>query len=255
MELDDATVQRSPTASRGIRVFLADDHGITLWGLQRLIDASRPHLEVVGTAQSCEALISHPALPATDVLLLDLDLAGRNSTELMTELHARCSGQVLVLTAADDVADHRNAVLKGARGVLHKSTSADTILRAIESVHAGKVWMDNGLLGDVLGMLTGGACSQTPADPAKQRIASLTPREREIVTEMVRSAGSKLLAVADALHMSEHTLRNHLTTIYSKLGVRGRLELHVFSDAHGLGASVHRAPTRERQPWGGREAS
>lgn len=253
MQIENATLQRPQTGSHGIRVFLADDHGITLWGLQRLIDASRPHLEVVGTAQSCEALLNHPALPATDVLLLDLDLAGRDSTELMADLHARCSGRVLVLTAADDVENHRTAVLKGARGVLHKSTSAETILRAIESVHAGKVWMDNRLLGDVLGMLTGG--SQPPADPATQRIASLTPREREIVNEMVHSAGSKLLAVADALHMSEHTLRNHLTTIYSKLGVRGRLELHVFSGAHGLGAPSHRTETRERPTWRGREAS
>ncbi len=58
---------------------------------------------------------------------------------------------------------------------------------------------------------------------------------------MVNSPGDKQFAVADQLGMSEHTLRNHLTTIYSKLDVRGRLELHVYATAHGLGA----------EGWGG----
>ena len=75
----------------------------------------------------------------------------------------------------------------------------------------------------------------------RQRIASLTPREREIVVTMVHCSGAKQLAVADELNMSEHTLRNHLTTIYDKLGVRGRLELHVFSTTHGLGAAMRNA--------------
>ena len=61
---------------------------------------------------------------------------------------------------------------------------------------------------------------------------------------MVRMAGAKQLAVADALVMSEHTLRNHLTTIYSKLAVRNRLELHVFATEHGLAeADVRRRPS------------
>ena len=75
-----------------------------------------------------------------------------------------------------------------------------------------------------------------------KRIASLTPREREIVVTIVRSAGAKQLAVAGELHMSEHTLRNHLTTIYSKLDVRGRIELHVYATAQGLCA-----PARSEQ--------
>jgi two-component system, NarL family, nitrate/nitrite response regulator NarL len=58
---------------------------------------------------------------------------------------------------------------------------------------------------------------------------------------MMHSAGAKQLSVAADLGMSEHTLRNHLTTIYSKLGVRGRLELHVYASAHGIGAATRSA--------------
>lgn len=228
------------TTMRAIRVFLADDHQITLWGLHRLIDSARPHLEVVGTASSRTELLNHDAAADADVILLDLDLAGEDSVDALADLRNRCPGRILVLTGEDDLARHRMAVMKGARGVVHKSEPADVILRAIEKVAGGEVWLNRMLLGDVLGMLTDHNPAAPPRsnDPHAAQIASLTPREREIVVTMVRSAGAKQIAVADALHMSEHTLRNHLTTIYSKLDVRGRLELHVYATEHGLlGAS------------------
>ena len=226
---------------RAIRVFVAEDHQITLWGLQRLISASSPRMEVVGTASSHAELMNHDAAAAADVILLDLDLGGEDTGASLACLRQRCHGRVLVLTAADDLTQHRDAMLKGARGVVHKSEPADTILRAIEKVNDGEVWLHGALLGDVLGMLTDGGptTASRQQDPDAKRIASLTPREREIVVTMVRHAGAKQLAVADELGMSEHTLRNHLTTIYSKLCVHGRLELHVYATAHGLGAAAH----------------
>jgi two-component system nitrate/nitrite response regulator NarL len=108
-------------------------------------------------------------------------------------------------------------------------------------VHEGEVWLNRALLGQVLGELTHSEPDKAPrqADPDAARIASLTRRERDIVTALVNSAGAKQFAVAQDLGMSEHTLRNHLTTIYSKLGVHGRLELHVYASAHGLGAAKY----------------
>ena len=134
-------------------------------------------------------------------------------------------------------------MLQGARGVVHKSEPAGTILRAIEKVHEGEVWLYRTLLGQVLGQLTESepTAAPRPADPEAKRIASLTARERQIVATLVHSAGAKQFAVAVELGMSEHTLRNHLTTIYSKLGVRGRLELHVYATTHGLGAKDGRS--------------
>ena len=223
---------------RAIRVFVAEDHQITLWGLQRLINASSPRMEVVGTASSHAELMNHDAAALADVILLDLDLGGEDTGASLACLRQRCHGRVLVLTAADDIAQHRAAMVKGARGVIHKSEPAETILRAIEKVNDGEVWLHPALLGDVLGVLTGESPAPRQDDIDAKRIASLTPREREIVVTMVRSCGAKQLSVADELHMSEHTLRNHLTTIYSKLCVHGRLELHVYATAHGLGAAA-----------------
>ena len=229
------------TLQRAIRVFVAEDHQITLWGLRRLIEASS-RMEVIGTASSHTELMNHDAAADADVILLDLNLGGEDTVGSLACLRQRCPGRVLILTAADDLAQHRAAMVRGARGVIHKSEPAEVILRAIEKVNDGEVWLHRALLGDVLGFLTDGSPAAAPRqdDVDAQRIASLTPREREIVVTMVRSAGAKQLSVADELHMSEHTLRNHLTTIYSKLCVRGRLELHVYASAHGLGAATQR---------------
>lgn len=227
---------------RRIRVFIAEDHRITLWGLTRLIESSKT-MEVVGTACSrSELLIDETALGA-DVLLLDLDLAGENSADSLGSLRERCAGRFLVLTGTDDVEEHRGAVIKGAHGVVHKSEPAEMILRAIEKVSEGQIWMNRGLLGQVFDRLTdGGRKDASPIDPAREKITTLTPREREIVAMMVSHAGAKQIAVAEKLVMSEHTLRNHLTTIYSKLQVRGRLELHVFASSHGLGEPKRLSP-------------
>ena len=227
-----------------IRVFIAEDHHITLWGLSRLVEASAPRLQLVGSACSRAELLNHDAAALADVILLDLDLGGEDGATALAVLRQRCPGRVLVLTGASDIALHRAAVLQGARGVVHKSEPAETILRAIEKVHEGEVWLNRALLGQVLGQLTESepATAPRPADPEAKRIASLTARERQIVATLVHSIGCKLFAVAQALGMSEHTLRNHLTTIYSKLGVRGRLELHVYATTHGLGAAGRDAP-------------
>ena len=226
------------TQQAAIRVFIAEDHDITLRGLSGLIASAAPRMQLVGTARTRSELLNHDAAALADVILLDLDLNGEDSTSALAVLRQRCPGRVLVLTGTGDIAMHRAAVLQGARGLVHKSEPADTILHAIEKVHQGEVWLQRALLGQVLGQLTesepGGV--RRPVDLDACHIASLTARERQVVATLVNNAGAKQLAVALTLAMSESTLRNHLTTIYSKLGVHGRLELHVFATTHGLGA-------------------
>lgn len=238
MTLQSSTLAAADAAT--IRVFLAEDHAITMWGMQRLIESTSPRMRVIGTANSHAQLMNHDAAAQADVILLDLDLGGEDAGASLASLRVRCPGRVLVVTGSDDPAAHRAAVMRGARGVVHKSESAETILRAIEKVHGGEVWLHRALVGEVLGLFVDTPSGADPArsDPDAKRIATLTPREREIVVTMTRSASLKQLSVASELGMSEHTLRNHLTTIYSKLHVRGRLELHVYATQHGIGAAT-----------------
>ncbi|WP_043458516.1 response regulator transcription factor [Azohydromonas australica] len=227
-------------ATRTIRVLLTDDHALVLWGLRQLIDSAQPRMAVIGTATSARELMEHPALRDTDLVLLDLGLPDGDPVECIRRLTA--SGlKVLVLTGNLNVAQHMEAVKAGARGVVLKSHSTELLLRAIDRVHAGEVWVERALMAQLLGSITGGAgtagapaAASAPQDEKSQRIASLTPKERQVVQALVQHRGAKSLVVAETLAMSEHTLRNHLTVIYSKLNVHGRLELYAYALEHGL---------------------
>ena len=220
-----------------IRVFLAEDHAITLWGLQRLIESQPDAMTVVGTAGTRETFLHHAALAQAEVLLMDLDLAGVDGLDLLPDVQRLCTARVLVLTASEDTQRLCRAVELGAKGVLHKSEPPQTIMSAIQQVHLGSAWLNPRLLGEVLGRLTGVQARSAPAlDASHARIASLTARERDIVVALSKSPSDKLITLASQLGMSENTLRNHLTAVYGKLAVRGRLELHVFAAENGLSA-------------------
>lgn len=220
-----------------IRVLIAEDHAVMLWGLRRLIESAAPRMAVSGTASTGHELLNHPALGCTDVVLLDLGLHEASGLDCLPHLISEAGVKVVVLTGEVDPRKHRDAVMRGARGVVLKSQPIDAVLSAIERVNGGEVCLDGALMSLLLGAVPGMApASRALADehPEARRIDSLTPKERQVVQAMVRHRGAKSLAVAEALGMSEHTLRNHLTAIYAKLGVHGRLELHLFATEHGL---------------------
>ena len=220
---------------RPIQVFLAEDHAITLWGLQRLIESQPGAMDVVGTAGTLEAVLGHPALTKADVLLMDLDLAGADGLDLLPKVQRVCQARVLVLTASDDTQRLCRAIELGAKGVLHKSEAPQHIITAIEQVYQGGAWLNPHLMSEVLGRLTSVQARPAPtANSDQARLASLTARENDIVKALSQNPSDKLMTVANQLGMSENTLRNHLTTVYGKLGVRGRLELHVFAAENGL---------------------
>jgi two-component system, NarL family, nitrate/nitrite response regulator NarL len=141
---------------------------------------------------------------------------------------------VLILTGMRDPAVHDKAILAGACGVVLKEDKAETILKAVERAYLGELWLDRAATGRIFVELSRRTSAPPVKDIQKARIASLTARERQIVTEMATDAGSTTRMVAERLCISEHTLRNHLTSIYEKLGVSSRLELWAYANEHGL---------------------
>lgn len=222
-------------ATPPVRVLIVDDHKSILWGLERLVESAEPRMTVVGTADSRSSMLATAAEAKPDVILLDLDLNGDDVTDALPDLLRVTNAKVLILTGSRDPATHQAAIMKGARGVIGKDENAEVLLRAIERVHEGEVWMNRTMMARIIeAMSTGG--KDHNANPEAARIASLTAREREIVRTIVRSHGGKSLEIAETLNISEHTLRNHLTTIYEKLGVRNRIDLFAYAIEHGLGA-------------------
>lgn len=216
-----------------IRVFIIDDHRSILWGLERLIDSGRPAMQVVGTATNCTEALKQLDGVAPNVILLDIDLGSENGVEEIPNLLARTRAKILVLTGLRDESVHDRAVLAGASGVVEKEASAETILGAITKVHEGQLWLDRVATGRIF--LEFSRDKVVPSvDPDRLKIASLTEREREVVSIAATHAGANAKAIAEMLFISEHTLRNHLTSIYDKLQVANRLELFAYAHKHGL---------------------
>ncbi len=223
----------SPNSPTPIRVLLVDDHKSMLWGLERLIEGEQPHMQVIGKATNKAEVFAFLKLSKPDIVLMDLDLNGENSLDFLGALLQESQARVLVLTASQDPLVHQRAIINGASGVVIKNENADVILRAIQYVHAGELWFDRAATGRLLKSLN------TPAQSASKstqlsKIATLTPKERQVISAMALIPGARNKVVADRLCMSEHTLRNHLTGIYAKLDLENRLELCMFAIEHKL---------------------
>jgi len=219
--------------SAPIRVLLIDDHRSILWGLERLIESGKPAMQVVGTATNCAEALKLIDEAAPNLILLDIDLGNENGINEIPNLLARSHAKILVLTGLRDESLHDKAVLAGASGVVEKEAPAETILAAIEKVHEGQLWLDRVATGRIFLEFARENAAQS-VDPERVKIASLTDREREIVSIAATHAGFNAKAIAEMLYISEHTLRNHLTSIYDKLQVANRLELFAYVHKHGL---------------------
>jgi len=216
-----------------IRVFIIDDHRSILWGLERLIDSGAPRLQVDGTTTSCAEALKVLGTASPDVILLDIDLGDENGVREIPKLLAVTNARILILTGVRDESLHDKAVLAGASGVVMKEAPADTILNAIEKVHEGQLWLDRIATGRIFFEFSRETAAQAN-NPERAKIASLTEREREIVAVAASHAGANAKSIAGILNISEHTLRNHLTSIYNKLDVANRLELFAYAHKHGL---------------------
>jgi two-component system nitrate/nitrite response regulator NarL len=217
-----------------IQVMLIDDHKTMLWGLQRLLEGTQHGIKVIATASTLAEARVQLASCIPDVVLLDLDLNGTCSLELLPLILSNEGTRVLVFSGSRDDALLERAVRGGARGLLRKDAPAELVVKAIVKVSEGELWIEHGMMARVLNELT-----RPPAprrlDPEAQRLASLTAREHKIIASVINGNGAPNQLLAQTLFISEHTLRNHLVSIYKKLGVANRLELYVYAIKHQLG--------------------
>lgn len=224
-----------PRASGAIRVMLVDDHPTLLWGLVNLIESQRPRMEVVGTARTCAEALEKIGSLGADVILLDLDMGNMSAIDIIPSLLSQSRSNVLIFTGERDQAKLDLAVSRGARGVLRKDAPAEQVLKAIEKTAQGELWLDRETLGRMFNELRNPQ-SVHKHNPEVAKQSSLTVRERKIIHAVVESSGALNKTLAERLFISDHTLRNHLTSIYQKLGVSNRLELYVYAVKHQLAA-------------------
>ena len=198
----------------------------------KLIESDSPNMQVIGTASDIAEALAILEREQPDVILLDIDLRGVNSLDSLPLLRNATSAIVLIVTGARDPETHERAVLAGARGVVQKEAPAEMILKAIKKVYEGEIWLDRMTTARVFSKLLDHSNHQ--ASPEAIKIASLTAREREIIDVMIKQGHSTNKQIAAHLNMSEHTLRNHLSSIYSKLEVENRLDLVMYAVKHHI---------------------
>jgi DNA-binding NarL/FixJ family response regulator len=186
---------------------------------------------IFGEAANCaEALAAAREQP--EIILLDIDLHGESGLDMISQLLTIAKeARVIILTAMCNPEVQERAAFLGAMGVVSKDQSPEVLIKAIEKVHAGEVWLERSTMAKVLGTIShaGEAKDQSP-EAAK--IGSLTEREREIVNLV--GAGLKSKEIANRLFICEGTVSHHLTSIFDKLEIHHRLELMVYAYRNGL---------------------
>ena len=217
----------SPTA---IRLLLVHDSQLVVWALEKLAESAGSGMVVVGKIDNAGGALQAARQIRPDVVLVGLGL-GNPALSLIPKLVKLRQLRVIALAHVHDEQISDRAVIGGARGLLHQEDSVATIVKAIRKVHSGELWLDRARSGRIFGLLTQ---DDAPIDPDSAKIASLTLRERNIIVALGRAASARHRVIADLLGMSEHTLRNHLSKIYSKLDLTGHFELYLYAKTHGL---------------------
>jgi len=204
---------------------------MTSWGLQQMLHSAAPRFELIGTTDSLarakDVLMATPA----DVVVADADDPGITEDELTAFIGAVAS-RVLVITGLRE-GFLEAAIAKGLHGIVRKCEPPDVLLKAIEKVSQGELWIDRHATGRIfMGMVRQRA--RENADPEGARIATLTARERQAIEALASDVSAPGKVIASRLRMSEHTLRNHLSSIYTKLNLANRLDLYAYATRHLL---------------------
>ncbi|MGI8734014.1 MAG: response regulator [Pyrinomonadaceae bacterium] len=218
----------SASTSAPISVLIVDDHAVVRAGLRMLIDQD-PGMKVTGLAGNRSEALAAATSSQPNIIILDIVLGDEDGLSFLPELREVApNARVLVLTGLRSSDSQRQAMRAGAMGVVLKEHAAEVLIKAIKKVHHGEVWLDRFTMGSVLQEFT----EEKQIDPDKNKIATLTDREREVITLV--GEGLKNKQIAARLFISETTVTHHLSSVFSKLEVSDRLELIIYAFRHGL---------------------
>ena len=197
-----------------ISVLIVDDHPVVRQGLRALLEV-QDDMTVAGEAGDGPGAISLAESLRPDIVLLDLKLPGMDGVAVLRPLRA-AGLRVLVLTSATEPSAAAAAVRAGAAGVVYKDIDPAALVRAIRSVHDGNML----LAPEAVGSLVRGSRADT-----------LTAREREVLAGIADGKSNR--EIARLLHVSEKTVKAHVSAVLAKLGVQDRTQAAVYAVRHG----------------------
>jgi len=218
------------TGGPSLRVLVADDHPLFRQGLRGALEPV-PGIELVGEAATGADAVRAAAELRPDVVLMDLRMPDGGGIEATRRIRDASPGtRVLVLTMHEDDDSVFAALRAGARGYLLKGTDEEDLLRAIRSVAAGEAIFGPAIAARLVSYFG----AERPAP-----FPGLTPRERTILALIAEGRSNQ--SIAGELTLSLKTVRNHVSSVFTKLQVADRAEAIVKARGAGLGG----APSRE----------
>jgi len=201
-----------------IRVLIADDHKIVRQGLRFLL-SQESGIEVAGEAADGAAALEAVRALRPDVVLLDLFMPGLDGIAVLKALQADgLASGVLVLTSSQDDAHLVQAIRAGALSYLPKTADVDQVVASVRAAARGESVLQPAATARLLRELRRGSA----ADP----LGRLTPRERDVLTEVARGRSNR--EIARALSVSEETVKSHVSSILAKLGLADRTQAAIF---------------------------
>ncbi|MBC8162247.1 MAG: response regulator transcription factor [Roseiflexaceae bacterium] len=211
-----------------MRVIICDDQATVRDGL-RLMLGLEPDIEVVGAAQNGADAVELAAKTVPDVVLMDLQMPVLNGIEATRQITRRFPNtRVLVLTTYDADEWVFDAIRAGAVGYLLKDTTREDLVAAVRGTSAGKTYIDPTVAGKLLQQFARGNAPAVASMLADQ----LSERELEVLRLLARGLSNP--DIANALHLSEGTVRNYVSGLFTKLGVADRTQAAVLALRHGL---------------------
>ena len=208
-----------------IRVVVADDQEIVRTGLAMILDA-QPGIEVVGEATDGHQAVTVAERLRPDVCLFDIRMPGMDGIEATRRLAGPDVADPLavVVITTFDLDEYVHAALKaGARGFLLKDAGPELLTQAIRAASSGEALIAPSVTARLLQTFAGAAGGRSPVQP----VDALTEREEEVLLAVAR--GLTNTEIGDALHISLSTVKTHLASLMTKLGVRNRVELAMWA--------------------------
>ncbi|MGW6500111.1 response regulator [Nonomuraea angiospora] len=213
-----------------VRVVVADDQELVRAGFSMILDA-QPDIEVVAEAGDGQQAVAAVREHHPDLLLLDIRMPVMDGIEAARIVCAESGCRVLMLTTFDLDDYVYDALRAGASGFLLKDVRRDDLIHAVRVVAAGESLLAPSVTTKLIAEFTARTATR-PAVPPSERLAALTAREQETLRMIAR--GLSNAEIAQAMVVSEHTVKTHVSNVLTKLGLRDRVQAVIAAYEGGL---------------------